>query len=154
MKGAYALVLQLNSKIDLHIKSLGSLEFKPGILVYVGSAMGTGSTNLRNRIKRHFRKEKTIHWHIDHLLSRATLIMAIWSESQTPAECRIAQSLSSSKFFEPTVRGFGSSDCRSGCFTHLFRYIGTQRVEEVISKVFEDLSLTPMKTMNGNLQDT
>jgi len=64
------------------IKSLGEILFEPGLWVYVGSAMGSGSTSLENRLGRHFRKEKTIYWHIDYLLdSDAKIIEAIWAES-------------------------------------------------------------------------
>ena len=154
MKGAYALVIELRHNTSLDIKSLGNIELKQGTLVYVGSAMGMGSTSLQNRIRRHFREKKTIHWHIDHLLAKASLIMAIWSESITPAECDIAHSLDNNESFEPSVKGFGSSDCRSGCFTHLFRYIGERKVEVVLSNVFGDLSLAPKQTSDGELRDT
>ncbi|MHA1950564.1 MAG: DUF123 domain-containing protein [Candidatus Thorarchaeota archaeon] len=59
MKGAYVLIIEISETVDIQIQSLGNVSFQPGSWIYVGSAMGAGSTNLENRIKRHFRSEKT-----------------------------------------------------------------------------------------------
>jgi Uri superfamily endonuclease len=152
LKGAYVLVIRVDSDVFLHIKSLGHLKIESGILAYVGSAMGSGSTNLENRIRRHFRSEKTIHWHIDHLLAtKSSLTMAVWSESNEPAECRIAERISKSSLFEPSAKGFGASDCKSKCYSHLYRYKGEDSAKEHLCKIFRELGLSPHVTTNGEL---
>jgi Uri superfamily endonuclease len=153
LKGAYVLIIRIDSDVSLHIKSLGHLKIDAGILTYVGSAMGSGSTNMENRIRRHFRSEKTIHWHIDHLLAtESSLTMAVWSESKEPAECRIVERISESSLFEPSVKGFGASDCKNKCYSHLYRYKGEGSVKEHLNKIFRELGLSPHVTTNGELE--
>ncbi|MBU4245420.1 MAG: GIY-YIG nuclease family protein [Nanoarchaeota archaeon] len=76
MKGIYCLVIRLEKDARIRIGSLGELFFEKGSYVYVGSAMN----GLENRIARHLRYEKKLHWHIDYMLSnkcaRITQVLA------------------------------------------------------------------------------
>ncbi len=150
MRGGYVLLIHVPEETELFLKSIGTILLEPGIWAYVGSAMGNGSTNLENRINRHFRKKKKIHWHIDYLLaSDVQLTTAIWAESQTPIECVIAQHLEHDRGFSAGPRKFGSSDCKQGCVTHLYYAKDTARAEEAIISIFRTLKLDPRITHDG-----
>lgn len=124
-QGAYALVFRNMRSRRVRTGALGSLSYDPGIWVYVGSAMGKGSASLGRRLGRHFHGAEKKHWHIDHLLSEGAKILgAFWIENKRRYECRLVAALQRSGYFTDGPRGFGSSDCRSGCGTHLLRYMG------------------------------
>ncbi len=152
MRGAYVLIIDLNEILSFNLKSLGNLSFDEGTWIYVGSAMGMGSTNLENRIGRHFRSKKTIHWHIDHFLDSDSKIRAsIWSESSSPAECAIAKSIDKMININPGPRGFGASDCKHKCWTHLYQSKIDNGLEKKIQDVFRNLKLEPRITYDGIL---
>ena len=152
MKGAYILIIRVEQPVNVQIKSLGEIMFRPGLWVYAGSAMGDGSTSLENRLKRHFRKEKTIYWHIDYLLDADTEIEeAIWAESAEPVECDLAQSIAAHHDFKPGPRAFGSSDCRRGCIAHIYFYDSDEMIHDNLIQVFRELGLEPHVTKTGSL---
>ncbi len=152
MKGAYTLIIKIQYPVELQIKSLGRITFQDGIWVYIGSAMGSGSTNLENRIKRHFSSAKTVHWHIDYLLCNdVNLLKAFWAESATSIECDIAQELHSKNDFHVGPSKFGSSDCQRGCEAHIFRFSDYSRIDGVIEEVFKKTGYQPSITTDGNL---
>lgn len=153
MKGAYVLIIRVRQPVKLQIKSLGEQLFEAGVWVYVGSAMGDGSTSLENRLNRHFRKEKTVYWHIDHLLDNddTELTEALWAESIAPFECDLAQAIGSIEGFFVGVRGFGSSDCRKKCPAHIYFYQGEELVHEKLIQVFLSLGFQPKVTNTGRL---
>ena len=111
-RGSYLLILRINKKRDITIGRLGLLEFEKGYYIYVGSAMNS----LSSRIKRHMKKRKKGHWHIDYLLNNADEMTPIPIRSSKRLECEIAGAVSS--IMSQVHSGFGSSDCR--CLTHLF----------------------------------
>lgn len=122
-KGIYALIIQLTQDATIIVGALGATPFKKGIYVYVGSAQ----TNLEQRVKRHLRKDKRLHWHIDYLLSNpaAKVTNVLYLQGDKPAECKTAVEVR--KQGEP-VRGFGCSDCH--CISHLFRVANCAFLEE------------------------
>jgi Uri superfamily endonuclease len=143
MKGVYALIISIFDEIDVRIGAIGSQKFKTGMWVYIGSAFGNGSTSLEHRIRRHFSQEKKLHWHIDMLLEvSGPPKQVIWSESERKTECEIANKLKQHPEFIDGPKGFGSSDCRANCGTHLFRHSGVRTVE-VIHELFEESGLEP-----------
>lgn len=149
MKGVYALVIQIEKNLTTTVGALGEVGFQRGIWTYVGSATGTGSINLENRIRRHFTNEKAIHWHIDYLLkTNAIVLRAIWAESDRAAECDLASEMSKSPAFVAGPRGFGSSDCTRGCGTHLFRFKEFSKPDGSIQEILSDLGLNPFITEN------
>ena len=109
--GGYVLLLRLTEKSDIQIGKLGTLQFNSGYYAYVGSAMG----GLRQRISRHLRKEKKLHWHIDYFLKKANVVKVIVCQSDNSIECDIAGEIES---IYTVISGFGSSDCK--CPGHLF----------------------------------
>ncbi len=111
MRGTYALLVHVPYDLAITVGELGTLSFRAGYYVYVGSALG----GLEARVRRHLRAEKALRWHIDYLLARARAVDVVFARSDERKECEIAAELS--KHLEG-VRGFGSSDCR--CETHLF----------------------------------
>ena len=111
-RGSYLLILSIDNGMALEIGRLGRLSFRRGYYLYVGSAM----KNLEARIRRHLRKTKKHHWHIDCLTAHAGTIIPLPVRSSQRDECEIAKALSS--IMQPGPPGFGSSDCQ--CQTHLF----------------------------------
>jgi len=111
MKGAYLLVLEMKTDSSVRIGALGTMVFNKGWYVYVGSAMN----GLEQRLQRHLRKQKKIHWHIDYLLQHASLHHIFYKEHHEKEECSIATFCRQSLEIIP---GFGCSDCR--CPSHLF----------------------------------
>ena len=94
------------------------------------------SSNLKARIERHLKMEKKRHWHIDYLLgTKATSVKAlVYAETLLEAECKIAQIIEGFDGAEILARGFGSSDCRCGCGSHL-HYMRNRNFENVVSRV-------------------
>ena len=150
MKGVYVLIIKVEQPAEIQIKSLGVVDFVPGKWVYVGSAMGDGSTSLENRLGRHFRKQKTIYWHIDHLLDQdMEIVKAIWAQSTIHLECEVAHSLASNNSFEPGPKGFGASDCKKGCIAHIFMYNDSKMVDDILTSIFVTLGMQPQVTLDG-----
>ena len=110
-RGGYVLLLRLEESCEILIGRLGRIRFDPGYYNYVGSAMG----GLRQRISRHLRKEKKLHWHIDYLLCKASVENVIVCQSEENVECDVAGEIG--KVYD-VINGFGSSDCK--CSGHLF----------------------------------
>jgi len=130
MKGIYLLQINLPKNIEVQVGALGKRTFKKGNYVYVGSAQN----GVEQRVNRHLRKNKKLHWHIDYLLSNpaATITGAYTSEGNKKEECEAARQIGAQA--EP-VAGFGCSDCQ--CKSHLF-FLG--------SCGFEDLETEPAPT--------
>jgi len=116
--GSYALLVSVDSHRRITIGKKGSLEFRSGDYVYVGSARGSGG--LRARLLRHERRGKRLHWHIDYLLAHASLAETHTVTSDQKLECDWAQSLSRLPGAQISVPGFGSSDCH--CTAHLVHF--------------------------------
>jgi len=110
--GVYIAVFYMSKDRTIQICRFGSFCFRQGVYFYVGSAQ----QNLSARIEHHNRKKKTLHWHIDYLSARSEMLGAITIPGLRELECQLAKELSD--MFEPTVPGFGASDCR--CGGHLF----------------------------------
>lgn len=149
MKGIYALIIKVTQSMKVDIGITKGLQFKKGEFVYIGSAQGEGSTNLENRLKRHFSKKKKIHWHIDYLLdSQVTLKDAVLATTYEKKECQLIQSLIHTRNFEWGPSGFGASDCKSKCTSHLLSYSKNIGLLQSIFDVFEEIRLTPLQYKN------
>ena len=120
MKGVYVLLVWLSRDVKRSVGSLGEIVFEKGLYAYVGSAQN----NVHKRIGRHLRKEKKIHWHIDHLLDSDFVVVpnAYVKKGSKNEECRLARSVKGIP-----VQGFGSSDCK--CGSHLFRIDHPKQLE-------------------------
>jgi Uri superfamily endonuclease len=110
----YQLHIRLSRAVRLRIGRLGEFDFPAGDYVYTGSA----KRNFEARIARHMRRDKTLRWHIDYLLdameARVTGVVRAQDD-----ECELNQTCPGVVL----VRGFGASDCRKGCGSHL-KYLG------------------------------
>ena len=121
--GAYALMIRLDAPVLFQRGGREDLLCS-GEYVYAGSAYGPGG--LRARLRRHFRRDKAMRWHVDRLTVAAGWMQALAFEGGS--ECGIIRALEQagagkdgSAFVHPAA-GFGSSDCRT-CASHLlFRY--------------------------------
>lgn len=110
----YQLYIRLASDSELVIGRLGVFRFPAGHYIYTGSAR----RNIEARIRRHLSSEKRLRWHIDYLLvCDAAEITGV--KSYTTPECILNQQTAG----QVIVPGFGASDCRMGCGSHL-KYLG------------------------------
>ena len=111
MRGCYVLFVTLSDPKTISVGRRGAAEFPAGEYAYVGSALG----GLEARLRRHWRKEKRLHWHIDYLLREATIEKVILAQTCERIECQLASFFSKRFDFVPR---FGASDCQ--CCSHLF----------------------------------
>ena len=110
-KGSYVLLLHLPRAQQITIGKKGPVFFKDGYYAYVGSALN----GLDQRLRRHLKHQKKLHWHIDFLLEHAHISDIYTKESRIREECDIATSFDQQ--FD-CIPEFGASDC--DCTSHLF----------------------------------
>jgi len=110
----YQLLIEISHPLTVVIGRLGRFDFPAGNYAYTGSAR----RNFEARIARHCSASKKLHWHIDYLLS-APGVRIREVLRYVDAECLVNQRTGG----ELTVPGFGSSDCRSSCGSHLKRLL-------------------------------
>lgn len=137
--GIYTLIVNLATALSLPVGGLGVIELPRGLYTYTGSARGRTSTNLRNRLHRHLRAKNKQHWHIDYLLQArpSTIVAVIYIVTSVDIECIIANAILGRENFTASVRGFGASDCRNRCPSHLSRYVQQDR-----DQLLKDLTAT------------
>jgi Uri superfamily endonuclease len=111
---SYQLLIDVSQPLRRRIGRLGTFDFPVGRYVYTGSA----KRNLEQRIARHIRAEKTMHWHIDYLLA-ASSVRVIKVIRSRRGECALNHAAPGRVW----VLGFGASDCRADCGAHL-KYLG------------------------------
>jgi Uri superfamily endonuclease len=116
--GCYSLIITLTRRKNIHVGRLGMARFPAGTYIYTGSAM----KGLAARLRRHCRREKKIHWHIDHLLAlkEARVEKIVVYPPMPGQECRQNQRIAARAGAQIILRRFGASDCRAGCASHLF----------------------------------
>ena len=114
--GTYALVMVLDSGLQLQVGRLGTYDLPQGHYVYVGSALG----GLAGRLRHHLKTEKRLRWHIDYLLQSATLVEIWYAFGQDRLECTWSELVGSLQGAMRLVPGFGASDCC--CLTHLTHF--------------------------------
>jgi Uri superfamily endonuclease len=108
----YQLLIEVARPLRVRIGCLGTFDFPAGIYSYTGSAL----RNFEARVRRHLSTTKRMHWHIDYLLAaRGVRVREV--RRFADAECCVNQRVEG----EVTVPGFGASDCRAGCGSHLKR---------------------------------
>ncbi len=137
MKGIYVLLLNVEKKIKAHIGRLGQNCFEQGLYLYVGSALGAGSTSLEYRLKRHATKNKKKFWHIDYFTSQpcVKLLEAFYFKSQIKVECEIRKILLEKLGGKVAHPSFGSTDCRCGGHLIYLNKFGSK--DQVIEKIIE-----------------
>ena len=109
---SYQLHINIKNDIEIEVGKRGRFKFCVGKYIYTGSA----KKNIDERIKRHQSKspDKKLHWHIDYLLKDDNVEILAVHKFDKP-ECILNQEVGG----EVIVAGFGSSDCKSGCGSHL-----------------------------------
>nr|WP_321359115.1 GIY-YIG nuclease family protein [uncultured Hyphomonas sp.] len=115
-KGAYILLVLLDKALPVGAGRQKAGHLSPGMYAYAGSAYGPGG--LGARIRRHFRHDKKVHWHIDRLTLEASGLAAVIVENGD--ECQLVQALLETGGAEVALKGFGSTDCLI-CSSHLMR---------------------------------
>lgn len=113
-RGIYLLLLFLPERATVPTGGLGSVTYKKGWYVYVGSA----KKGLTSRIHRHLSRRKRCHWHIDYLTLAAASVRAYPIYTDRDLECELAADVRDAGGIG--VDRFGSSDC--GCKSHLFHF--------------------------------
>ncbi len=115
--GVYQLWIQLTHDVRATVGRLGRFRFPVGLYVYTGRA----SRGLRARVRRHFGGAARRHWHIDYLLAKpqVAVVGVALASLDADEECLMNQAVSLTG--ECVAPGFGASDCRAGCATHLWR---------------------------------
>lgn len=113
---SYQLHIHVSDNIEIQIGKLSKFTFPLGNYIYTGSA----KKNIDERIKRHQSNspDKKLHWHIDHLLNNenAKIIEVRKFEKEE-------YTLNQETCGEIIITGFGSSDCKNKCKSHL-KYLG------------------------------
>ncbi|MDR1162880.1 MAG: GIY-YIG nuclease family protein [Candidatus Accumulibacter sp.] len=108
----YQLLIEVSEPARVEVGKLGCFDFPAGYYVYTGSAR----KNFKARVARHLSPEKKMRWHIDYLLAaRGVRVAEVLDHFDD--ECEVNQRTPG----QVVVDGFGSSDCRSGCKSHLKR---------------------------------
>jgi endonuclease-3 len=141
--GIYTLMIDVTQPITTNIGRFPKHTFPRGIYTYTGSARGR-SNNLYTRIGRHLRTEKKEWWHIDYLLSsKLVRIPAIvYYPTSLKSECHVAHRIEQLVETTSILKGFGSSDCTSGCTAHLHYFPGsilyeaTTKVATIYNEIF------------------
>ena len=110
----YQLHILVTRPVTIQVGRLGRFNFPAGQYIYTGSA----KRNLEARIQRHLSKHKKLRWHIDYLLTHRDVQM-VQVQRSAKAECAWNQKTNG----EIIAPGFGASDCRHGCGSHL-KYLG------------------------------
>ena len=134
MKGCYCLIIHVKRKSEIKIGTkLGSVEFKKGIYVYVGSAMNS----LESRLKRHLSEKKKLHWHIDYILKDGnSKILDIIYNTGKKVECDISQYIHSKA---EGVKDFGCSDC--DCNSHLYYFKNRKEAIECVKNAYDSIAM-------------
>jgi Uri superfamily endonuclease len=127
--------------VDIHLKvgKLGRQWFPKGYYAYTGSAIGTGASSLRKRVARHLQKRKHKFWHIDYLLAhRDTTVTAIIAmQTDKKIECKLNSHLKNRLPAKISVLGFGASDCKENCRSHLL-YLGEKIENAKLLQLYDE----------------
>jgi len=134
--GIYILLIDAVNSKKIRVGKLGSIYFKKGVYLYVGSAQ----RNLKKRIRRHLLKEKRKFWHIDYILT---------NESFKVTEIFIAPNYKKNyeeifasyleKHAAEIIPKFGSSDTKNK--THLFYFIDKESAKDTVESMFKNLNV-------------
>jgi len=115
--GCYSIVLKLLRDRQIEPGRLGLVSFPKGYYVYTGR----DARNVQARIQRHMKKEKRVRWHIDYVTSDefVRFVEAVLHRTSAVRECDINRKILSMPGARIVALGFGASDCRHRCESHL-----------------------------------
>ncbi len=113
--GSYLLLIHLKKDRKVSAGKMGRLKFFKGFYIYAGR----GLRALPSRIERHLRKRKQRVWHIDYLTSlREAEVVDVFISDNPMFECQFWKHLVKDGWVF-LHHGFGSSDCKNSCPSHL-----------------------------------
>jgi Uri superfamily endonuclease len=127
--GSYALCLWVETEVHVQIGKAGIFDFCPGGYVYLGSAQGPGG--VAARLRHHFRLAVSPRWHLDWLRPYARIVKGYVVPGHDRFECRWSKALAQLPGSGIPAAGFGASDCRMGCPSHLIYFANRTILEEV-----------------------
>jgi Uri superfamily endonuclease len=121
------------------VGKLGEHQFLKGYYAYTGSALGPRASSLRKRVARHLQKKKRVFWHVDYLLTSGepVVIAIVADHTNMKMECEINRRLKNEVTARIPVLGFGASDCKENCGSHLL-YLGEKNVEHRIALLYDE----------------
>ena len=119
-KGNYTIIFRLEERTRQNLHRFNDVEFIPGYYFYCGSAHGSGG--LKSRITRHLIKSSKKFWHIDYLKDLLFPVEIWYQVSSERNECSFCKTFHDQMGGEIPIEGFGSSDCRNKCESHLVRF--------------------------------
>ncbi|MHA1270723.1 MAG: GIY-YIG nuclease family protein [Candidatus Helarchaeota archaeon] len=149
MQGIYLLIIKKEQTSKIKVGKFGEFIFPNGIYLYIGSSLGkNSSTNIENRIKRHFKKEKKLYWHIDYFLadSDVSIIDAFYGITNKKLECDLLKTMKQQNDnIKIIIKNFGSSDCVDNCGSHLLHInsLSLDKIYQYIRISFDTIGLTP-----------
>jgi Uri superfamily endonuclease len=130
--GVYVLEIFLHKPKKLEIGALGNQTFPPGYYYYCGSAQ----KDLKARMKRHYKKRKNYHWHVDFLLREGHIQNHYTWPLDKSGECKLRRYLKDELNGKEIVHGFGSSDC--DCDSHLIYFEAPLEKSQLIEVEFSN----------------
>jgi Uri superfamily endonuclease len=135
--GVYTLLIHASKEVTLTVGKLGTHTFPEGYYTYTGSALGKGATSLKHRIARHLKKNKQKFWHIDYILANQNVSIeaAVAAETAKKMECTINGYLKNLKGTKVPIYGFGASDCRKNCESHLLYFPELKKADCLVQKL-------------------
>ena len=138
LKGTYCLIICLRKDTSIEVGKRGSINFRRGYYVYVGSALNS----LESRLNRHLSRNKKLFWHVDYLLnsSNAGIEEIVFAVDECKWECVLAAEISKEGV---EVGDFGCSDCK--CNSHLFYFDELEESTAVCISSFKKILLEPNK---------
>jgi histidyl-tRNA synthetase len=114
LPGAYVIAIELADPVAVTLLGQAAIELPAGRYLYCGSAKGPGG--LKARLSRHFRRGKSVRWHIDQLTERGSIV-GTWIFLGGD-ECELVRRFSQLPI---PIPGFGSCDCAK-CCSHLLQW--------------------------------
>jgi len=148
-KGIYTLIISLSKETRLNVGKLGTQKFPKGYYTYIGSALGKGATSLKRRVSRHLQKGKRNLWHIDFLLANenATVTAVVAAQTNKKLECNMNSYMKREGKAKIPVKGFGSSDCKKNCESHLLFFPDIIKGDDLVQKVVKSFHALSMKCL-------
>ena len=139
--GIYMLLMFVQKEVTLTIGTLGKQRYLGGYYTYTGSALGKGASSLKQRITRHLRKEKQRFWHIDYLLAdeNVSIEAVVVAETNENVECKTNQRIKTIMGAKVPVKGFGASDCRKNCESHLLYFPEIENADWLVQELVGQL---------------
>ncbi len=129
--GSYALCLLVVKEVRIRVGKSGIFDFCPGEYIYAGSAQGPGGISAR--LKHHLHLAVNPHWHLDWLRPHARIVQGYFVMGKERLECPWSKALAELPESGIPAAGFGASDCRNGCQSHLIYFANGINFEQVRS---------------------